>query len=42
LVVWRFDAPVWGDAGGVGWEMVGGWRNTLIEAKGREEREVKG
>ena len=26
------------DAGAVGWERMGGWGNTLIEAKGWEER----
>ena len=40
--LWRFDAPLLGDAGGVGLERMGGWRSTLIESKGREEREILG
>jgi hypothetical protein len=34
LVPGRFDPPASGDAGAVGWERVGGWRSTLIQAKG--------
>jgi hypothetical protein len=38
LVLWRFDAPVWRNAGAMGQEWVGGWRSTLIGTKGRRER----
>jgi hypothetical protein len=36
---WRFDAPAQGDARVVRIEWVSGWRSTLIETKGRGERE---
>jgi hypothetical protein len=35
--LWRFDAPVSGDAGAVGQERVAGDGSSFIEAKGREE-----
>jgi hypothetical protein len=34
----RLDAPVQGDARGVRWEWMDGWRSTLIEAKGMGQR----
>lgn len=37
LAMWRFNAPANGDAGVIRQEWVGGWRNILIEAKGRGE-----
>ena len=37
MVLWRFDAPVWRNAGAMGQEWVGGWRSTLIQAKGSGE-----
>jgi len=38
LVLWRFDAPKYVDAGAVGRERAAEWVSTFIEAKGREER----
>lgn len=38
MVLWRFDAPGYRDAGAVGQERVSGWVSTLIEAKGSGER----
>jgi hypothetical protein len=35
LVLWRLDAPEKGDARWMRQEWVGGWRSTLLEAKGR-------
>jgi hypothetical protein len=35
LVLWRFDAPVYGNARGVRGEWVGGFGSTLLEARGR-------
>jgi hypothetical protein len=43
LVLWRFDAPAYGDARVVRPERLGGWGSTLIEAKGGgEETDVVG
>jgi hypothetical protein len=38
LILWVFYAPAQGIAGAVGWEWVGGWESTLIEANWKGER----
>jgi hypothetical protein len=40
LVLWRLDAPVYGDAREVRQEWVSRWKSTLIEAKGSGERGI--
>jgi hypothetical protein len=40
LVLGRFDAPEYGDAGAVGMKSVDRWVNTLIQAKGRGRANV--
>ena len=37
LVLWRIVAPVKGDSRGVRQAWLDGWRNTLLEAKGRRD-----
>ena len=35
MVLWMLDVPAQGDSRAVSQEWENGWRNTLIEAKGR-------
>lgn len=37
LVLWRLDAPEWGNTRVVRWEWMGGWGSTLTEVGGRRD-----